>query len=110
MGPTDRATIMANTEQRGRRRNVCGSVTDSLYKSLGSGMHNMMDSIVSKIIYKPKPKYHKKMHESELTESIDLSQDPLHGKKLADIDKNASQNQNLTVNNVTNYNVFNDQK
>ena len=50
------------------------------------------------------------MHESELTESINLSQDPLHGNKLADIDKNASQNQNLTVNNVTNYNVFNDQK
>ena len=59
MGPTDRATIMANTAQRGRRRNVCGSVTDSLYQSLGSGIHSMMDSIVSKIIYKPKPKYHK---------------------------------------------------
>ena len=92
MGPTDRAAIVAKSGEKGRRRNVCGSVTDSLYKSVGSGIHNMMDSIVSRIIYKPKHKFHQKMQDGDLNESISLSEDPKHGNKLANMGNKIGEN------------------
>lgn len=52
----------------------------------------MVDSIVSKILYKPKHKFHQKMQNDELNESISLSEDPKHGKKLDMIGSKISDN------------------
>lgn len=100
-------------QQRSQRRHACGHVTETLYSTIGAGFHSLMDSVASKLAYNPKPKFSGPTKNGELDESVDLTLDPTHGDKLDKIDAISADDQNqkqITVNNVTNYNVFNGQK
>lgn len=109
MAPSERRSIVAQ-QQRQARQDVCGSVTQSLFRALGTGLSSIAGSVAARLVHTSKPGPVSK-RDVESDEPIDLTKDPEYGTQLDNIgamgEDAANQNQ-ITVHNVTNYNLFNE--
>lgn len=109
--PTARRGIVAH-ERRQARQGVCGSVTQSLVRALGTGLSSIAGSVAARLVHTRKPGPAIK-GDVESDGPIDLTRDPEYGAQLDNIgsvgEDAASQNQ-ITVHNhnhshnTTNYN------